>query len=195
MHLRRAPYIPRVKDWEDTKYFQEEEPVSDINTATTEDEHALPLTPNEGQPSKRQGTQISQHYQEVQHIVPSAALKIPPKPDEAIPDAVPATGAGLKNPLVSPRISEAPTTGATLVEPSTHLEQRENVKPKVKKEKKRPRDIILRDAATGPSALEARKAGAFLGYEYRQPVMAKDIVERVAGEDLAKVKFKNYRAA
>src|ERR1700710_2167615 len=35
MHLRRPPYVPRVKSWDDTKYFQEEEPISDIDTATT----------------------------------------------------------------------------------------------------------------------------------------------------------------
>jgi protein-serine/threonine kinase len=34
---------------------------------------------------------------------------------------------------------------------------------------KRPRDKILRDPVTAPMALEARKATAFLGYEYRRP--------------------------
>ena len=41
------------------------------------------------------------------------------------------------------------------------------VKPK--KEKKRTRDKILRDLGCGKLALELRKKGAFLGYEYRRP--------------------------
>ncbi|KAI9792745.1 MAG: hypothetical protein M1833_001026 [Piccolia ochrophora] len=31
MHAVRPPFVPRVKGWEDTKYFEEEEPVSDVD--------------------------------------------------------------------------------------------------------------------------------------------------------------------
>ena len=51
-------------------------------------------------------------------------------------------------------------------------EQREYLKSFVKhygrKEKKRPRDRLLRDKDVAPKVLELRKKGAFLGYTYRR---------------------------
>jgi protein-serine/threonine kinase len=51
-------------------------------------------------------------------------------------------------------------------------EQKEYLKAFVKqygrKEKKRPRDRLLRDKDTAPKVLELRKKGAFLGYTYRR---------------------------
>ena len=51
-------------------------------------------------------------------------------------------------------------------------EQKEYLKSFVKhygkKEKKRPRDRLLRDKETAPKVLELRKRGAFLGYTYRR---------------------------
>ena len=51
------------------------------------------------------------------------------------------------------------------------------VKPK--KEKKRARDKILRDLGCGKLALELRKKGAFLGYEYRRPEGVDVVVEKL----------------
>ena len=201
MHLRRPPYVPRVKGWEDTKYFQEEEPISDIDTASTLDEPVPAVGPGiEMLTSEEQTTQVSQHRQEGQHIVPSIALKIPPYRDTAMLDGNPGPANNMKNPLMRPIANAAPSTGATLVETGGHVEGQpdtfptENAKPKAKrKEPKRPRDIILRDPVAGPVALECRKLGAFLGYEYRHPTMARDIVDQVLAEDLAKTRFKDYR--
>jgi protein-serine/threonine kinase len=39
-----------------------------------------------------------------------------------------------------------------------------------KKEKKRPRDKLLRDPHVGRAVLELRKKGAFIGYTYRRPM-------------------------
>ncbi|POS87209.1 hypothetical protein EPUL_001679 [Erysiphe pulchra] len=51
--------------------------------------------------------------------------------------------------------------------PDTHKQYlKKVVKLYGKKEKKRPRDIILRDKMIGPTALEIRKEGAFHGYSY-----------------------------
>ncbi|KAF9733461.1 Serine/threonine-protein kinase cbk1 [Paraphaeosphaeria minitans] len=41
--------------------------------------------------------------------------------------------------------------------------------PRRKKEKKRPRDKLLRDPQVGRTVLELRKRGAFVGYTYRRP--------------------------
>ena len=40
---------------------------------------------------------------------------------------------------------------------------------KAGKEKKRPRDRVLRDKVVGRQVLDLRKKGAFLGYTYRRP--------------------------
>jgi len=51
-------------------------------------------------------------------------------------------------------------------------EQKDYLKAFVKhygrKEKKRPRDKLLRDREVAPKVLELRKKGAFLGYTYRR---------------------------
>jgi hypothetical protein len=41
--------------------------------------------------------------------------------------------------------------------------------PRRKREKKRPRDKLLRDPEVGHAVLEIRKRGAFVGYTYRRP--------------------------
>ena len=48
-----------------------------------------------------------------------------------------------------------------------------------KKEKKRARDKILRSGYIGRLALQIRKKGAFLGYEYRRPKGAEAVFERL----------------
>ena len=65
-------------------------------------------------------------------------------------------------------------------------EQKDYLKAFVKhygrKEKKRPRDRLLRDKDTAPKVLELRKKGAFLGYTYRRIRTCKESTgNRVAG--------------
>jgi hypothetical protein len=50
----------------------------------------------------------------------------------------------------------------------THPEAKQLLTPK-KKQKKRPRDRILRDHNISRQVLELRKKGAFLGYTYLKP--------------------------
>lgn len=59
------------------------------------------------------------------------------------------------------------------VSPYTELAQKfDKAKDRMKrrkKEKKRPRDKLLRDPEVGRTVLEIRKKGAFVGYTYRRP--------------------------
>lgn len=134
------PFVPRVQSWEDTKYFDDEGPISDIDSATSEDSmQAIRLeTPV---------LNSSCHQQESQRIIPEA-----------------------------PHIDvekEAPLTVSSTC-------------PKVKrpKEKKRPRDKILRDQNCGKVALQMRKNSAFIGYGYRRPKGVSEIIEEaLANED------------
>jgi hypothetical protein len=198
VHHCTPPYIPRVKDWEDTKYFQEEEPVSDIDSATSADELDMSRILDDPEHSEQgKTTQVSQHQQEGQHIIPSGPLRVPLDEGIAMPKAP--LPLSLTNPLYPSKKVGIPPAESTLVEPGAADEHLPipapvAVKPLVKKkEKKRPRDIVLRDRVTGPSALETRKLNAFLGYEYRQPMMVKDIVQRALAEDHSKSKARDYR--
>ncbi|KAH8676810.1 kinase-like domain-containing protein [Tricladium varicosporioides] len=64
-------------------------------------------------------------------------------------------------------------------------EQKEYLKSFVKhygkKERKRPRDKLLRDRETAPKVLELRKRGAFLGYTYRRFQTGRDSIGRGTG--------------
>lgn len=52
------------------------------------------------------------------------------------------------------------------------------------KEKKRARDKILRDAVAGPTALDVRTKGAFVGYTWRRPKSVRDVLEIERGRSL-----------
>ncbi|KAF2446007.1 kinase-like protein [Karstenula rhodostoma CBS 690.94] len=55
--------------------------------------------------------------------------------------------------------------------------------PRRKKEKKRPRDKLLRDPQVGQKVMELRKRGAFVGYTYRRPRFAlPELEERLAAK-------------
>lgn len=76
-----------------------------------------------------------------------------------------------------PRESEQPLPVTSPIDIDTRLpkdtqnmpcEQGECLRRR-KKEKKRPRDKLLRDPDVGRTVLEIRKKGAFMGYTYRRP--------------------------
>lgn len=118
LHLSRPPFVPDVKSREDTKYFDEEDPISDVD-------------------------------------------------DESSHDCAPAKSA------------DHAADHATQVDGAQW--QRDDVGGKSKragKEKKRPRDRVLRDKVVGREVLELRKKGAFLGYAYRRPQSSVGEAER-----------------
>lgn len=122
MHIRKPPFVPKVKSWDDTRYFDDEslivvEPSSD-NTAPVE-----------------------AAAEDV--VVDNAADADNTKPQNSRPE-----DGALKN--VSSNVQK-------------------KSKSQRKKEKRRPRDKILRDNRMGKTALDMRKQGAFLGYTYRRP--------------------------
>lgn len=122
LHLCQPPMIPRVRNWEDTRYFD------DWKLAGDDVEHAADSGSEDGEQ----------------------------EPDEIIPENQeirPARHA------VEPLVAEAT--------PRTAQEQTKDAEKK--KEKKRPRDKILRDKQMSKTVLDIRKKGAFLGYTYRRP--------------------------
>ncbi|PGH13027.1 AGC/NDR/NDR protein kinase [Polytolypa hystricis UAMH7299] len=129
LHLRKPPFVPKVKSWEDTKYFDEEDPISDVDDGST-----VGSTAGELDGAKYPG------------------------PDAC--HAIQLDGASMKA-----NTNVAKKHGSKLEVP---LNTQGKVHKK-KKEKKRPRDKILRDGVVGKQALDMRKRGAFLGYTYRRP--------------------------
>lgn len=127
------PFVPRVQSWEDTKYFDDEGPISDIDSATSEDSvHAIRLETPILDPNC--------HQQESQRIIP-------------------------ENPQANFTNNQLPANSTKLV------------KAKKPREKKRPRDKILRDANCGKIALQMRKDSAFIGYDYRKPKGISEVIE------------------
>ena len=170
---RRPPFVPRVKDWEDTKYFDEEQPISDIDSDSSDDQGVRARTHESEKdndeanatPEVEQGSRASQHYHEDQHIIPSTALKL-----------------NEKQKVVTWNTPD----GNTIAAAKPELEATEGVNPalgKNKKEKKRPRDKILRDPECGRIAMKMRKKGAFLGYAYRKPKGVDEIVADVIAQE------------
>jgi hypothetical protein len=158
---RRPPFVPRVKDWEDTKYFDEDQPVSDIESGSSDDiENMKP----EVQTVVRieVGSKTS-HQHEDQHIVPSAALKL-----NANQTVLNVKGAGGEHIAALPMTDLSVSTPAMVDAPT-----------KQKKERKRPRDKILRDGETGRTAMKMREQGAFLGYAYQKPKAADEVIGEV----------------
>ncbi len=109
LHLLKPPFVPKVKSFEDTKYFEEDEPISDVEESSDDSSAKENIEPQE--------------------------LDISKEDKEKAND-----------------VGEAKSKGK-----------------KGRKEKRRPRDLILRDQQVGKKVLALRKRGAFLGYTYRRP--------------------------
>ncbi|KAH7371551.1 Serine/threonine-protein kinase-like protein cbk1 [Pyrenochaeta sp. MPI-SDFR-AT-0127] len=80
-----------------------------------------------------------------------------------------------------------PTPGSSLRKHNVSIATHEQVYKSIqkirrrRKEKKRPRDKLLRDPQVGRTVLEIRKKGAFVGYTYRRPTFSLlDLEERIA---------------
>lgn len=122
LHMCQPPMIPRVRNWEDTRYFDDWKLASNG----------------------------------VEHVVSSGSEDPDQEPGVIIPgnqEIIPAEDA------VEPPFAE--TTPRAAQEQAKDAEK--------KKEKKRPRDKILRDKQMSKTVLDIRKKGAFLGYTYRRP--------------------------
>ena len=120
LHLTRPPFVPDVSSRDDTKYFDEDEPISDVDDAASAtdnqdwDQEMHGLAPGTARVTQVDGAQ-GQHDSRI-------------------------------------RVVESNTGKCS---------------PKIK-EKKRPRDKVLRDKEVGRKVLDIRKQGAFIGYTYRR---------------------------
>ncbi|KKY25365.1 putative serine threonine-protein kinase cbk1 [Phaeomoniella chlamydospora] len=111
LHLRKPPFVPRVKSWEDTKYFDEDEPVSDVESSSDSDADATSQQVQES----RELTSAGSHQPENQNIVPSIAIGIvqglPSPPQEDAFGPVPTETALQLSPHVQRNLLKADGAG------------------------------------------------------------------------------------
>jgi protein-serine/threonine kinase len=148
MHLSRPPWVPTIKrDQSLARWFEDE---SDIIGTSEDHGSSLDIQPVAEDPTTI-GVAIT-----TDHAIPASnGVSLP-----TIEEASVATDERTNGHLV---ITEA--VESHLPTPDSNA----NGKKKKSKAKKRPRDKILRDPVTGPTAMAERKAKAFLGYTYRRP--------------------------
>lgn len=133
LHLSRPPFVPDVKGRDDTKYFDEEDPVSDVDDASTtcsgENQEHCPGAP------RNVATAILTTQLDGAAGPQTTTISHDPEED------------------TNPTLQQIDKTA-------------KSAKPK---EKKRPRDRVLRDKEVGRTVLQLRKQNVFLGYTYRRP--------------------------
>jgi protein-serine/threonine kinase len=138
LHTMVPPFVPDIKSVDDTHYFDEEEPISDFSESVA--------------------------------CIPNPTI-------EDILDAIKAFPKDIQD--AATRWIEKPYDSVKFRKIEKEMdrhdisdEQKQFLKIFVKtygrKEKKRPRDKLLRDRLTAPEVLEIRKKGAFLGYTYKR---------------------------
>ncbi|KAJ5928521.1 hypothetical protein N7466_007477 [Penicillium verhagenii] len=128
LHVMQPPLVPKVKNWEDTRYFDDWKNIANIDDGSHKSDSEDPDEDHDEKPSS---------------VAEPPRSRTGSVPEEPVPEEVAAAEAE----MIAKKAQDA--------------ERR--------REKKRPRDKILRDKQIGKAALEIRKKGAFLGYTYRRP--------------------------
>lgn len=144
LHLSKPPWVPNVKSRDDTTYFDEEIPISDVDDA--------PSTS-----SIQEEDLIKQEAYE-DEIAAAYAKEMMGQDEKGNYDGIHSV-----NDII---IAENAKLDAALDAQNADLAGKKGAKVR---EKKRPRDRILRDKQVAKQVLELRKKGAFMGYTYRRP--------------------------
>lgn len=165
LHLTRPPFVPDVKSCDDTKYFDEEDPISDVDDDSSQfddDENMSERTKANAEPSptdlRAQSPWLKPALLQQQH---GDEKKVVDHVLNRKDHATTAVASPTRTPPPPPppaRVAAGGGGGTTT----------RSAKSK-KKNRKRPRDRVLRDKELGKVALDLRKRGAFLGYTYRRP--------------------------
>ena len=160
MHLMQPPFVPRVRENQSiTKYFEDEKDiVTDDSSSFISIKERLEL---EGDvPEDRARALLGGHYDRWKAGCverEKRELGIEDCSDGELQRIKEHFGADYDAWKVDRVIQVCEERGA---EPPTS---------KPRKEKKRPRDKLLRDPVVGKRVMEIRKKGAFFGYTYRRP--------------------------
>ncbi|KAJ5495703.1 Serine/threonine-protein kinase cbk1 [Penicillium diatomitis] len=165
LHLTHPPYVPRVKNWEDTRYFADE--ASDAPEKLLDDsESEHDETTSTGPATTKDVT-----FPSIDMLADERPV---PEGNQVFPGAAVKSDTAVRS--VDMLANELSVPGVNTIFPGFPADKATPTKcgplsqaPKKKKCKERPRDKILRDCRVGKTAMQVRKRGAFLGYTYRRP--------------------------
>ncbi|KAI5310179.1 hypothetical protein KEM55_000800 [Ascosphaera atra] len=160
LHKHRPPFVPKVKSWEDTRYFDDDEPVSDI--VDSSDEDSIEEEKAEDHHEEQEAADDDEHRGRGRD-------PLTPPPTSAPHPRVPLTQCRIVHKVTK---CQNPCTLAgerSPIQVPPSFKQAQPQSPPRKRDKKRPRDKVLRDPDLYGKALKMRKRGAFLGYTYRRP--------------------------
>ncbi|KAG6177965.1 hypothetical protein E4U27_004052 [Claviceps purpurea] len=163
IHVISPPFIPNITSLDDTHYFDESDPFSDA-MVSSDDSEAADLKPED----------IRWVLRECRPVVQNLAIEL------------------LATPYDSARLRSADQRiDRTFdITPGERKTLKAFVRMYKKKERKRPRDILLRDSRTKAVAMGVRKRTAFTGYTWRRMrpggYLAPSVIPREASSALSK---------
>lgn len=163
MHLVQPPFVPRVKENQSiTKYFEDEKDiVTDDSSSYISIKDKLDLENTVDDEQARAA--LGRHYDRWK-----ADCLDDEKHDLGIEDCSDGELQRIKEHFGA-QYEEWKAERVLKVQEELAQEGIEARPPKQRKEKKRPRDKLLRDPVVGRQVMEIRKKGAFFGYTYRRP--------------------------
>jgi protein-serine/threonine kinase len=145
LHMITPPFVPAIKSLEDTTYFEEDEPISDFSSLGADDDNLThPLEP----PTESELTQALRCFSREIQILAKGYV-------------------GSPYDSIKLRKIDREIEGFVMSDERKEY-LRGFVRAYGRKERKRPRDRLLRDREVAGKVLEVRKRGAFLGYSYRR---------------------------
>ncbi|OJJ45377.1 hypothetical protein ASPZODRAFT_581180 [Penicilliopsis zonata CBS 506.65] len=149
LHLQRPPLMPRVRGWEDTRYFEGSACLNgdeDDDTESTSSENTECIGQQRvSEPTSHRTSELARDLKP--HNENELGSSAVPEVDD--PDFF------------------SPLAGCKRT--ADHSEPPQKKRKKRQKTRVRPRDKILRDKGVGKRVLEMRKKDAFWGYTYRRP--------------------------
>ncbi|KAK7923901.1 kinase-like domain-containing protein [Apiospora marii] len=188
LHTIQPPFVPEISSLEDTHYFDEEEPISDWSESQPDtDSYSFP---SDAGPGMGDGTALSAAHDPAR-LMHGLTANLPilqppvnpivanryPRRLEAVQRHLAAYPKMVRNmvmhfvetPYDSTRLKRIDREIETLTANPQEVEQlKKVVRTYGRKEKKRPRDRLLRDRHTKGLVLEVRKQSAFLGYTWKR---------------------------
>ncbi|KAI0512461.1 kinase-like domain-containing protein [Xylaria bambusicola] len=157
------PFVPRIAGVDDTHYFDEEEPISDWSDSDSEDD-------DDDTGSEAKLATFPRHLQGLlaQFVATPYDTTRLKRMDREI-NALTATASAPSNNNNAPPMAQAqPQQQVQFQEVELGDQMKAFIRTFGRRERKRPRDRLLRDRKTKATVLKVRKQTAFLGYTYRR---------------------------
>lgn len=167
MQFMTPPFVPRFRENQSiTKYFEDEKDI--VTSESSSFSSAPPVTNHQKAEDKVRGRAEGEHsarWRAEQIATEKHDLGIEDYPDDEL-DRIKEHCGIFYNQWKSRRMLEV--GAARIAAGMPYNADAKAYRRKGKKEKKRPRDKMLRDPVVGRTVLELRKKGVFLGYTYRR---------------------------